>query len=83
MSTAEPETPTPAESALTPEKHPRQRIVRSGSRRARLEHAPGTDPSPELSPRREEPETTSGPNRSPAGPNDERLRRDVPPHWGG
>ncbi|MBB4666643.1 hypothetical protein BKA24_001352 [Microbacterium marinum] len=54
----------------------RQRIVRvPGARRARLTPAPGTDPSPE---------TTNGPetgNTPASGPNDDRLRNDVPPHY--
>lgn len=55
-----------------------QRIVRvAGSRRARLTAAPGTDPEPETGDR------TSGPVPPAAGkgPNDDRLRQDVPPHY--
>jgi len=59
----------------------RQRVERMpGSRRARLTPAPGTtgepvpaDADPEASPAAE-PDAGKGPN-------DERLRRDVPPHW--
>jgi len=57
---------------------PRQRVVRvRGARRARLTPAPGTDPAPEL------PETEDAPavEAGASGPNDERLRRDVPPHY--
>lgn len=61
----------------------RQRIVRvRGARRARLTPVPGTDASPELPGG-----TTDAPARAPkgvaeaSGPNDERLRRDVPPHY--
>ncbi|CAL4860275.1 hypothetical protein [Microbacterium sp. MM2322] len=54
----------------------RQRVERvPGSRRAKLTPAPGTDPTPE---------TTNGPDAGepPAsGPNDDRLRNDVPPHY--
>ncbi|MFT3796952.1 hypothetical protein [Microbacterium sp.] len=59
----------------------RQRVERvPGSRRARLTPAPGTDPAPEL------PETADAPAAGaeasdPAGPNDDRMRRDVPPHY--
>lgn len=54
----------------------RQRVVRvTGARRARLTPAPGAI---------EEPEST-GDNAtsaaSEAGPNDERMRREVPPHY--
>ncbi|MFT4214459.1 MAG: hypothetical protein QM622_06750 [Microbacterium sp.] len=56
----------------------RQRIERMpGARRARLTPAPGTDPAPDTS------ETTDAPagKAEASGPNDERMRRDVPPHW--
>ncbi len=58
---------------------PRQRIVRvPGARRARLTAAPGTTPEPVPGDDdAEAPET----RRADAGPNDERLRRDVPPHY--
>lgn len=55
-----------------------QRIVRvAGSRRARLTPVPGTDPEPETG------ERAGGPSPAPAdkGPNDDRLRQDVPPHY--
>lgn len=56
----------------------RQRIVRvPGSRRARLTPAPDTDPSPDV---------VTNPARAKRtvddrGPNDARLRDDVPPHY--
>ncbi|HAQ59867.1 MAG TPA: hypothetical protein DCR63_05555 [Microbacterium sp.] len=56
----------------------RQRVVRvPGARRAKLTPAPGATPEP--APRDE----TSDPAPAPdgAGPNDDRLRRDVPPHY--
>lgn len=53
----------------------RQRVERvPGARRARLTPAPGTDATPDAPPDEE-----ARPEAS--GPNDERLRRDVPPHW--
>jgi len=55
-----------------------QRIVRvAGSRRARLTPVPGTDPEPETVDRTEEP----APASADRGPNDDRLRQDVPPHY--
>jgi hypothetical protein len=71
-------TPTPerepsadGEEATAPE---RQRVVRArGARRAKLTPAPGSDPSPESPSVRE----SSGP----AGPDDERITRERPPHW--
>jgi len=61
----------------------RQRIVRvRGARRVRLTPAPGTDPSPDL-PRPSTEEATQAPaaGAEASGPNDERLLRDVPPHY--
>lgn len=55
----------------------RQRIVRvPGGRRARLTPAPDTDPSPDVvtNPAREK-------RTADRGPNDARLRDDVPPHY--
>jgi hypothetical protein len=59
--------------------HPRQRIIRSRSgRRAKLTPAPGTIA---------EPGSEDGADAPPdqgsgaSGPNDERMRRDVPPHY--
>jgi hypothetical protein len=55
-----------------------QRIVRvAGSRRARLTAVPGTDPEPETGEKPERPAPASGGK----GPNDDRLRQDVPPHY--
>lgn len=61
---------------------PRQRIERvAGSRRARLTPAPGTDPLPEpVSTASAGDEKPTAPDTQ-RGPNDERLRRDVPPHY--
>lgn len=58
---------------------PRQRVVRvPGSRRARLTPVEGSDPAPEVpegeTPRRSAPGDGKGPN-------DDRLLRDVPPHY--
>ncbi|MDP3951143.1 hypothetical protein [Microbacterium sp.] len=56
----------------------RQRVVRvPGSRRAQLTPAPGTDPSPDVvtNPARAKKSGRDG------GPNDDRLRDDVPPHY--
>ncbi|MFD5213034.1 hypothetical protein [Microbacterium sp. NPDC058345] len=54
----------------------RQRVVRvPGSRRAKLTPAPGTDTEPESADaRRPAPEKQQGPN-------DDRMLRDVPPHY--
>jgi hypothetical protein len=62
----------------------RQRVERvPGSRRARLTPAPGTSPEPV--PGDEIPDVVptvdGGDAASDSGPNDERLRRDVPPHY--
>ncbi|MET0974451.1 MAG: hypothetical protein ABWX82_02125 [Leifsonia sp.] len=58
---------------------PRQHVQKHGGRgrRARLTPVAGTDTSPESPVERDEPAAGSGP----AGPNDERLKRDRPPHW--
>lgn len=74
----------------------RQRVVRvPGLRRAKLTPAPGTEPGPEtpedealaakptgavrdgVTPTR----TLKTPDAEPPGPNDERMRREVPPHY--
>lgn len=65
------------------EKPPRQRVERvAGSRRAKLTPAPGTTNEPTEADAEgsasASPEA-SGPGA--VGPNDERLRRDVPPHY--
>lgn len=58
----------------------RQHVERvRGSRRARLTPAPGTDPSPELPVNASDAPPPSGEGAS--GPNDDRMRRDVPPHY--
>jgi hypothetical protein len=59
----------------------RQRIERvRGSRRAKLTPAPGTSAEPV--PGDDEDADAAAPTASgPSGPNDERLRRDVPPHY--
>ncbi|WP_166426839.1 hypothetical protein [Labedella gwakjiensis] len=49
----------------------------AGSRRARLEPVPGTDPSPDIPARDDAPPARTGKR----GENDERLWGDVPPHW--
>lgn len=57
----------------------RQHVVRvRGARRAQLTPAPDTDPAPESAV-----ETTDAPatKAGASGPNDEQLRRDVPPHY--
>jgi hypothetical protein len=57
----------------------RQRVVRvPGARRAQLTPVPGTDTEPETA---ETEETPVAEASGASGPNDERLRRDVPPHY--
>ncbi len=59
----------------------RQRIVRvPGARRAKLTPAPGTSAEPTPSDESPEEEAAASAGDA-AGPNDERLRRDVPPHY--
>lgn len=59
---------------------PRQRVVRvRGARRARLTPAPGTDPDPALAPAEDGDAPTAAAGAS--GPNDDRMRQDVPPHY--
>lgn len=56
----------------------RQRIVRvAGSRRAKLTPAPGTTTEPEV----EGVEALPDGAASESGPNDERMMREVPPHY--
>lgn len=59
----------------------RQRIERvPGSRRAKLTPAPGTTAEP--TPADDEiPDASAEASGSPTGPNDDRLKRDVPPHY--
>ena len=60
---------------------PRQPIVRQrGARRAKLLPAPNTDPSPDVSIEREDGGVAPAGGGS-GGENDDRLRRDRPPHW--
>lgn len=59
----------------------RQRVERvPGSRRAKLTPAPGTTSEPVPA---DEPaaDPADAPAAADAGPNDERLRRDIPPHY--
>ncbi|MET0726571.1 MAG: hypothetical protein ABWY36_09495 [Leifsonia sp.] len=57
---------------------PRQRVRRhAAARRASLTAVEGTDTSPEAPVERESRPAASGT----AGPNDDRLRRERPPHW--
>ncbi|MFB8145335.1 hypothetical protein ACFC1W_01170 [Microbacterium sp. NPDC056003] len=58
----------------------RQRIERvPGSRRVKLTPAPGTDLEPVVGD--EDPDAASPADAGASGPNDERLKRDVPPHY--
>lgn len=62
----------------------RQAVVKQpGARRAKLTPAPNTDPSPETPIEREEGGVASAGPAVPGarGENDDRLRRDRPPHW--
>ncbi|WP_133542645.1 hypothetical protein [Microbacterium sp. BK668] len=61
----------------------RQRIERvPGSRRAKLTPAPGTRAEPVPGDGEAEDDAADAASTPPAGgPNDERLRRDVPPHY--
>lgn len=60
------------------EEDARQRVVRvPGSRRAKLTPAPGSDPGAEPDALGRHPE----PSAKRQGPNDERMLRDVPPHY--
>ncbi|QIG40081.1 hypothetical protein G5T42_11800 [Microbacterium sp. 4R-513] len=59
----------------------RQRIDRvPGSRRAKLTPAPGTAGEP-VEPDASEDAGDEASVRPGQGPNDERMKRDVPPHW--
>ncbi len=59
---------------------PRQRIVRSRKgRRAKLTPAPGTAAEPV--PGDGVPDASPNVDEEASGPDDERLRRDVPPHY--
>lgn len=57
----------------------RQRIVRvRGSRRAKLTPAPGTHAEPD---ERDREATGAAGSGAGSGPNDDRMRREVPPHY--
>lgn len=56
----------------TPGRRKHRRVQRPG--------AAGTDPAPAVEPRDDEPRPADG-DRPSWSSNDERLRRDVPPHW--
>ncbi len=56
--------------------NPRQRVVRVGSRRAKLTAAPGTFAEPAVTQ-----DEAAAPVSAGEGPNDARLRQDVPPHY--
>ncbi|KQW06745.1 hypothetical protein ASC66_07330 [Leifsonia sp. Root4] len=83
----------PDESQRAADAAPRQWVERvpGARRRARLTPVAGTDTSPEPPITRDDPILDARPaadGGAPAsgtptasGPNDERLRRDVPPHW--
>jgi hypothetical protein len=53
------------------------RRPRRPHRRVTTAPAPGSDPAPAMPARQEAPEEASERSNS----NDERLKRDVPPHW--
>ena len=58
----------------------RQRVVKvPGARRAKLTPAPGATPEP--APRDEASDPRPAPDAATEGPNDDRLRQDVPPHY--
>ena len=59
----------------------RQRVERvPGSRRVKLTPAPGTSSEPVPADEPAE-DAADAPKAAGAGPNDERLRRDIPPHY--
>ncbi|ARJ04760.1 hypothetical protein GCM10010988_36590 [Cnuibacter physcomitrellae] len=58
------------------------RIRRAGRRRVITDPVPGSDPTPQDLPRVEPVRAAEDADAPSArGENDERLRRDVPPHW--
>ncbi|MEV8266943.1 hypothetical protein [Microbacterium sp. NPDC076911] len=66
-----------------PSNDDRQRITRvPGTRRAKLTPAPGTtaEPVPGDERARDAPGDSAA-STAPRGPNDDQLRRDVPPHY--
>jgi hypothetical protein len=65
-------------------------VRKTGSRRASTDPVPGSDPTPQAMPEgapvrasEDTDEAWGGPPPAAgsAGPNDDRLKRDVPPHW--
>lgn len=69
---------------MSPEQDDRQRIVRvPGQRRAQLSPAPGTIPEPVTGDAVAVARPSWSPREVPAasGPNDDRMRQDVPPHY--
>ncbi len=62
-----------------------QKPARRGSRRAQLPAVPGTDPAPQAVPKPDAPvragEDTDRAWGDSSDSNDDRLKRDVPPHW--
>ena len=64
-------------------------VRKTGRRRVSTDPVPGSDPRPQATPegapvRATEDTDESWGDRPPlatAGPNDDRLKRDVPPHW--
>ncbi len=74
-----PEEAEPVEASGTIAAPERQPVVRvRGSRRARLLPAPGTTAEPAPA---DESERGRGSRPAASGPNDERMLRDVPPHY--
>lgn len=60
----------------------RQRVQRvPGARRARLTPAPGTSAEPVPADEAAAAEAAASGPSGDSGPNDERMRRDVPPHY--
>jgi len=60
----------------------RQRIEKvPGARRAKLTPAPGTSEESDVALTSDEPGDSGEADAAASGPNDERMRRDVPPHW--
>jgi len=50
-------------------------------RRVQRPGAPGTDPAPKVEPREPPPPVPDSDDTPSWSSNDDRLRRDVPPHW--
>jgi len=59
----------------------RQRVERVGSRRARLTPAPGSTAEPVASDETTDAPAGAGGAAGASGPNDERMRNEVPPHY--